>query len=117
VLAEDPTLPAALGRFGRTALIVGLVVLVAVAAWASPVEQFFRSYLLAFVFWNGSPSLAVVMLQYLTGCVGIAIRRTLEASRRVLPLMTLAFLPVVFGMHRLYEWTHADAVARPDPAP
>jgi len=114
-LTEDATLPAALGRFGRAALVVGLVLLVAsVAAGFARPDQFFHSYLLAFVFWNGISvgSLAVVMLQYLTGGAwGIAIRRPLEAASRVLPLTTLAFLPVVFGMHRLYEWTHADVVA------
>ena len=56
-------------------------------------DQFFRSYLLAFVFWNGLAlgSLAVLMLQYLTGGAwGIAIRRVLEAATRTLPLMALA---------------------------
>jgi hypothetical protein len=52
------------------------------------------------------------MLQYLTGGAwGIAIRRELEAATRTLWLTALAFVPLVFGMHRLYEWTHADAVA------
>ena len=78
-------------------------------------EQFFRSYLLAFVFWNGLAvgSMAVLMLQYLTGGAwGIAIRRELEAATRTLPLTALAFVPILFGMHRLYEWTHADVVAK-----
>ena len=114
-LGEDATLPAALARFGRTALVVGVVALaVSILAGLARPDQFFRSYLLAFVFWSGLSlgSLAVLMLQYLTGGAwGIAIRRILEAGTRVLPLIVVAFLPIVFGMHRLYEWTHADVVA------
>ena len=99
----------------RTALVVGLAALAACAlgAIANP-AQFFRSYLLAFVFWNGlaTGSMAVLMLQYLTGGAwGIAIRRELEAAMRTLPLTALAFLPLLAGLSRLYEWTHADAVA------
>jgi len=102
-------------KASRTALFVGLAALVAcgLGAAANP-GQFFRSYLLAFVFWNGlaTGSMAVLMLQYLTGGAwGIAIRRELEAAMRTLPLMALAFLPVLAGLPRLYEWTHADAVA------
>ncbi len=53
------------------------------------------------------------MMQYLTGGAwGIAIRRELEAAARTLPLLRPAFLPIAFGMHRLYEWTHADVVAK-----
>ena len=102
-------------RFEIPALAVGVLALVAcvVGAMSNP-DQFFRSYLLAFVFWNGLTvgSLAVLMLQYLTGGAwGIAIRRELEAATRTLPLTTLAFLPILLGAHRLYEWTHTDVVA------
>src|SRR4029077_4130226 len=31
-------------------------------------------------------------------------------ASRVLPILTLLFLPIVFGMSHLYEWTHADVV-------
>ena len=34
-----------------------------------------------------------------------------EAATRTLPLTAMAFLPVAFGMHRLYEWTHPHVVA------
>ena len=110
---RDTAAPAV--RFGTPALAVGVLALVAcvVGGLGNP-DQFFRSYLLAFVFWNGLTvgSLAVLMLQYLTGGAwGIAIRRELEAATRTLPLTTLAFLPILFGAHRLYEWTHADVVA------
>jgi hypothetical protein len=38
-------------------------------------------------------------------------RRLIGAASRVLPVVTLLFLPIVVGMPHLYEWTHADAVA------
>src|SRR5262249_1301982 len=41
----------------------------------------------------------------------IAIRRLLEAATRTLPFLALLFVPIVLGMHSLYEWTHADLVA------
>jgi len=112
---NDPAVAAEAAKRSRGAFLVGLVALAGVTAYgtAHP-DQFFRSYLLAFVFWNGLAvgSLAVLMLQYLTGGAwGIAIRRELEAATRTLPLTAIAFLPIAFGMHRLYEWTHADVLA------
>jgi hypothetical protein len=112
----DTGLKDAVSRFGRPMLIVGILGLAtSFPALASKPEMFYRSYLLAFVFWNGLAvgSLAVLMLQYLTGGAwGIAIRRPLEAAARTIPLCALFFVPVVFGMHSLYEWTHADVVAK-----
>ena len=114
-LPEDPRLSAAVARVGRPALVVGVVLLAACAAGAvARPDQFFRSYLLAFVFWNGlaTGAMAILMLQYLTGGAwGVSIRRELEAAARTLPLTALAFLPLLAGLHRLYEWTHADVVA------
>ena len=102
--------------FARGMLIVGVLGLAtSIPALMGKPDMFYRSYLLAFVFWNGLAvgSLAVLMLQYLTGGAwGIAIRRPLEAAARTLPLCALFFVPVIFGMHRLYEWTHADVVAQ-----
>ncbi len=114
-VANDPGLAAETARRSRAAFIVGILALGTALAYGSAhPDQFFRSYLLAFMFWNGLAvgSLAVLMLQYLTGGAwGISIRRELEAATRTLPLTALAFLPIAFGMHHLYEWTHADVVA------
>jgi hypothetical protein len=112
----DPRLTEDTGRLSRRAFAIGVVALGGSVAYgmAHP-DQFFRSYLLAFLFWNGLAvgSLAVLMLQYLTGGAwGISIRRELEAATRTLPLTALFFLPIAAGMHRLYEWTHADVVAK-----
>jgi hypothetical protein len=115
VSARREAIAAPATRVVMPALAVGVLALAAcvVGALGNP-DQFFRSYLLAFTFWNGLTvgSMAVLMLQYLTGGAwGIAIRRELEAATRTLPLTILAFLPILFGAHRLYEWTHPDAVA------
>jgi hypothetical protein len=70
-------------------------------------EQFYRSYLLAFVFWIGFPlgSMAILMLHHLTGGDwGLPIRRPLEAATRTFPLMLILFVPLIFGLKTLFPW-------------
>ncbi len=94
-----------LAGLGSAALVLGFAV---------HREQFFRSYLVAFLYWLAPAlgSLAIVMLHNMTGGAwGFAIRRLLEAAMRNLVLMALLFAPILFlGLHSLYEWSHADAV-------
>jgi len=64
------TAPAEVGVFQKRALIVGVVFMVLLAAGAvMNRQQFFRSYLVAYIFWAGIAlgSLALLMLQHLTG--------------------------------------------------
>jgi hypothetical protein len=96
-------------------LAVGLVALALYAAGAllTP-QQFFRSYLTAYVFWVGIPlgSLAILMLHHLVGGRwGFVIQRVLEAVIQTLPLMALLFVPLLFGLTYLYPWARPDAVA------
>jgi len=77
--------------------------------------QFFQSYLMAYMFVLGLTlgSLALAMVHQLSGGAwGVVIRRPAGAATRVLPIVTVLFLPIVLGMHDLYEWTHEDVVAR-----
>ncbi|HYP52728.1 MAG TPA: hypothetical protein VEQ42_04270, partial [Pyrinomonadaceae bacterium] len=115
--------PEDVSRFGRTALVAGLVLLVASAGAAillGGAVQFFRSYLVAYVFWCGIAvgSLAIMMLHHLTGGGwGLVIRRIFEAATRTLPLLFVAFLPVIVSLflhphgHSLYEWSNHEVVA------
>ena len=76
-------------------------------------EQFFRSYLVAYMFWLGIAlgSMALCMVHHMSGGAwGLVIRRIFEASSRTLPVLALLFVPIAFGMHDLYPWTHADHV-------
>jgi len=107
--------PAELHAIRRRCLLVGLtgLALCALGAFASP-EQFFRSYLVAYLFWLGIAlgCLPIVMLHHLTGGAwGLVIRRVLESGTRTLPLMALLFLPLVFGLQDLYAWARPGAVA------
>jgi hypothetical protein len=102
--------PPNLSRVQGRALIVGVVgmVLLLVGAFLD-LDHFFQAYLIGFTFWTGITvgSLALLMLQHLTGGGwGLVIRRILEASTRTLPLIIALFIPVIFGAHRLYEWTN-----------
>lgn len=102
-------------RVEKIAAIVGLAGLaVSVIGLVADREQFFQSWLIAYLFWLGPTlgSMGILMLQHITGGRwGVALRRTLEAGMKTLPLMALFFLPIVVGMHFLFEWTHADVVA------
>ena len=50
--------------------------------------------------------LALGMVHQLSGGAwGVVIRRPIGAAARVLPVMTLLFLPIALGMSRLYPWT------------
>ncbi|HZA36156.1 MAG TPA: hypothetical protein VE505_14565, partial [Vicinamibacterales bacterium] len=110
------TAPPRVAGLQRLAMLVGLagIVLCAVG-FAGNREHFFKSYLLAYVFWIGIAlgSLALSMVHHLSGGAwGVVIRRVLEAASRTLPFMALLFLPIAFGMHELYLWANADAVAK-----
>ena len=112
--------PAALGRLERLAVAGGGVFLLASAAgFALDRGQFFRSWLLGFLFWLGVGvgSLGLAMLNQLTGGLwGVVPRRFHEAAARTIPYMALAFLPVLLGAATLYPWAAAGGRRRRDPA-
>jgi hypothetical protein len=77
-------------------------------------RQFFQSYLMAYMLCLGVTlgCLALGMVHQLSGGAwGVVIRRPIGAAARVLPVMTLMFLPIAIGMRHLYAWTNADIVA------
>jgi len=97
-----------LKQFGMIAGVLGVVLAVA-GYFMSGADRFFQAYLIAYTFWMGVilGSMALTMVQYLTGGVwGIILRRPFEAALRTMPVMTLLFVPIIFGMHSLYEWSH-----------
>ncbi len=111
----DDKAPPELDHFRSRALIVGIAGLVLCGVGAIfDAPQFFRSYLLAFIFWIGIAlgCLAILMLQHMSGGAwGIVIRRALEAATRTFPILAALFVPVALGIPFIYEWANPDAVA------
>src|SRR5262249_16663700 len=85
-----------------------------IGAFVSP-TQFLQSYLMAYMLCLGVTlgCLALGMVHQLSGGAwGVLIRRPIGAATRVLPALTLLFLPIAAGMGRLYVWTDPALVAR-----
>ena len=92
----------------RLASIGGALLAICIAGGIRDGGEFFRSYLVAFLFWIGITlgCLALLMMQHLTGGNwALVIRRILEAGSRTLPLMAVAVLPLLAGMKTLYSWS------------
>jgi hypothetical protein len=92
----------------RLALLGGVLVAVCLAGGFADKADFFRSYLVAFLFWIGVTlgCLALLMVQHLTGGNwALIIRRILEAGSRTLPLMAVAALPLILSMRTIYSWS------------
>jgi len=103
------------GSFAQKALIAGVAgLLLSVAGAFMDHAQFFQAYLTAFTFLTtmGLGGLFFVMIHHVTGAHwGVVVRRVAENLACTLPLMGVAMIPLFFGMHDLFHWTHADAVA------
>ena len=116
--AEAPTIPPGHAWNRLPAIGAGVAVLGAAASallGASNPKQFFFSWLVAFLFFLSLSlgALFFVLIQYASqGSWGIVLRRTGETVFAVIPVMAALFVPLVFGIHDLYEWSHHEAVAQ-----
>lgn len=109
------TAPPEIRRVQQIALVVGaaFTLLLLIGAFINR-PQFFRSYLIGFVFWTGLAlgSLALLMLQHLTGGGwGLVIRRVLEAATRTIPLLLILFVPLALGLSHIYPWMDHEKMA------
>ena len=110
-----PVAPPEIDRLSSRALYVGIAALALCAIWAIfNAEQFFRSYLLAYVFWIGIAlgCLAILMVQHMSGGAwGLVIRRVLEAATRTFLPMALLIIPLAVGLKFIYIWANPEAAA------
>lgn len=93
---------------------VGLLVGSAVG-WATDSHQFYFSYLVGWVFCLtlALGSLFLVLVKHLTKAYWVvAIRRIPETLMFAFPLLAVLSIPILFGMHDLFHWTH-EGIADP----
>ena len=101
-----------LQRAATAAAVLGVVGLV--AGYVTSPDQFFRGYLIGYLYWLGIAlgSLAFMMIHHLSGGAwGLMIRRPLEAAASTIPAMGVLFVPIIIGIPSLYEWSDAGKVA------
>jgi hypothetical protein len=111
----NAALPTQIHGAGRKAIVTALaaaLLCVLGAIWNRP--QFFHSWLVAWIFFTGIScgALVIVMMQSLTGGAwGVAVQRLAESAMLTLPLMAFLFVPVLIGIHEVFPWSRADALA------
>ncbi len=105
------------GNLAKVSLVVGLAFLaVSGLGYLQDSAQFFLAYLTSFVFWLSIAlgGLFFTMLHHLTGAKwSTVLRRLSESTASTMPLMLILFVPILFGLHELYHWSHAEVF---DPA-
>ena len=92
--------------FGAVAAVLGAV-LCAIFGMGNP-KQFFFSWLVAFLFFLSLAlgGLFFVLIQYASQAGwGIVVRRVGESIFCTVPVMAALSIPVLLGMHDLYEWS------------
>jgi hypothetical protein len=101
--------------FRLPALVAGGVgILISLVGFFVNPEQFFRSWLYAWLFCLGIAlgALGVVMLQHLViGEWGLLVRRIGEAAAMTLPVLLALGLPLALGLGHLFPWARHDEVA------
>jgi hypothetical protein len=96
---------------GAVAAVLGAVGC-AILGMGNP-KQFFFSWLVSFLFFLSLAlgGLFFVLIQYASqGGWGIVLRRIGETVFATIPVMAALFLPLLLGLHDLFEWSHAEAL-------
>ena len=113
---QDFPVPPEVDTLQRIGAIVGAIGIIAsiVLAMSNP-EQFYRSYLIAFLWVLGPTTgcMALLMVHHLSGGAwGLGVRRIYEPAARNVLLVAILFIPIVIGMTHILESTPADLVAK-----
>lgn len=101
------SLPRKLGLVAAAALII------AAFYFKSHSHHFFFSYLTSFYFFTtiSLGALFFVLLQHVSAAGwSVTVRRIPELIMSNIAPLSICFIPLLFGLHDLYHWTHLDAV-------
>ena len=108
VQPQTPSSATGIARWQPIALGVGILgIVVSIIGFVVNREQFYRSWLPSWLFWFSicAGSLAVLMLQYVTGGEwGLMIRRPLGAASRSMWVLIVLAIPIVLGLRAIYPW-------------
>jgi len=107
--------PRLFNTLGRVGSILGVVGAVLLALSLGDLKTFMQAYLYGWMFWVSMTvgCLGWMLLQTLVrGSWGFPVLRLLEAGAKMMPIMGLAFLPIIYAanIHMLYPWADPSIV-------
>lgn len=108
---QKKPLPSKVGKIGYALLGAGAL-LTAISFAVNPHRAFF-DYLWMYMFLVsiGVGSLALVALEYLVGATwSTPFRRMSEFLSSIIPLLVILAIPLFFGLHDLFHWTHKEVL-------
>ena len=94
-------------------MVAGVFLFISFILFFFDTHYFFFSYLTSYMFFLTLTlgAMFIVLLQYITSAGwSVVIRRVPEVLMSNIPVMIILFIPILFGMHDLYHWTHLEAV-------
>ena len=102
------------GKIGNISLILGVVFLgISVLGYTSDREHFFLNYLTAYIFWLSIAlgGMFITMIHHVTNASwSTVIRRITENMAATMPVLVILFIPIIFGMHDLFHWSHPEVM-------
>ncbi len=108
------------GKIGTIALVLGVVFLgISVLGYMNDSAHFFLNYLTAYIFWVSIAlgGMFITLLHHLTNATwSTVIRRITENMAATMPVFVILFIPLVFGLHELYHWSHAEVMDPSSPS-
>lgn len=103
------------GRLPLVGSAAGLALLaITFAAGAGDPATLFPGYLVSWFYFVSlaAGALFFVLLHHLTRAGwSVVVRRQAEAASLALPVLAVLGVPLAFGLHALYHWSHVEAVA------
>ncbi len=104
-----------LARIRRVAIVVGVIgVVAAVIGIFTDSTAFFQAYLVGFAFIAhiSLGCLFLLMINHVTGGHwGIPVRPYLEVGAQMIVVTAVLFIPLLFGLARIYPWAQPDTVS------
>lgn len=98
----------------RGGIVLALGILIQVISFVVNPHRAFFDYLWIYMFLVslGVGALGLTALEYLVGATwSTPFRRIFEINATLIPVLVVLAIPLYFGMHDLFHWTHHEAVA------
>lgn len=109
---QKKLLPSKLGTIGYALLGIGIVSIGVSFAVNSHRAFFDYLWMYMFLISIGVGSLALVAMEYLVGATwSTPFRRVSEFLASLIPVLVVLTIPLFFGLHDLFHWSHPEAVA------